>query len=146
MNAANGKDVELNTRREISYLQATMYNFVHHINTIALFWLEESTLLMNENKRIDNPQIKIGKCLAHSRIKQALNHHKINNGRNCQYYKFLVINLGLADRNLSGTRPKSACGKSSRCRFLFSVARNAITKVTEYFTFGFSFRILVCKR
>ena len=63
MNAANGKDVELNTRREISYLQETMYNFVHHINTIAFFWLEESTLLMNENKRIDNPQIKIGKCL-----------------------------------------------------------------------------------
>ena len=84
--------------------------------------------------------------MAHSRIKQALNHHKINNGRNCQYYKFLVIDLGLTDRNLSGTRPKSACGKSSRCRFLFSVARNAITKVTEYFNFGFSFRILVCKR
>ena len=84
--------------------------------------------------------------MAHSRIKQALNHHKINNGRNCQYYKFLVIDLGLTDRNLSCTRPKSAFGKSSRCRFLFSVARNVITKVTEYFNFGFSFRILVCKR
>ena len=54
---------------------------------------------MNENKRIDNPQIKIGKCLAHSRIKQALNHHKINNGHNCHYYKFLVINLGLTKKN-----------------------------------------------
>ena len=34
-----------------------------------------------------------------------------------QYTKFLVIELVLTDkRNLSGTRPKSACGKSSSCR------------------------------
>ena len=31
------RDVVLNTRREISYLQATMYYFVYHINTIALY-------------------------------------------------------------------------------------------------------------
>ena len=32
--------------------------FVYHINTIA----QESTLLINENERIDNPQKKIVKC------------------------------------------------------------------------------------
>ena len=30
-----------------------MYYFVYHINTIAPWWKEKSTLLMNENKRID---------------------------------------------------------------------------------------------
>ena len=33
----NERDVELNTRREIPYLQATTYYFVYHINTIALY-------------------------------------------------------------------------------------------------------------
>ena len=47
-------DVELNTRGEIPYLQATMYYFVYHINTIALYSEEEPTSLMNENKWIDN--------------------------------------------------------------------------------------------
>ena len=47
--------VELNTRRVILYLQATMFYFVYHINTIALYWQEKSTLSMNENKRIDTP-------------------------------------------------------------------------------------------
>ena len=28
---------KLNTRREVPYLQATMYYFVYHINTIALY-------------------------------------------------------------------------------------------------------------
>ena len=28
---------ELNTKREIPYLQATMYYFVYHINTIAFY-------------------------------------------------------------------------------------------------------------
>ena len=50
-------DVQLNTRREIPYLQATMYYFVYHINTIALYWEEKPTSLMNENRWIDNPWI-----------------------------------------------------------------------------------------
>jgi len=29
------RDIELNTRREIPYLQATMYYFVYYINTKA---------------------------------------------------------------------------------------------------------------
>ena len=55
MSAANDWDDELNKKREISYLQATMYYFVHHINTIAFYWQEKSTLLMNENKKINTP-------------------------------------------------------------------------------------------
>ena len=59
MTAANERDVELNKRREIPHLQATMYYFVHDINRIALFWREKPTLLMNENKGIENSRIKI---------------------------------------------------------------------------------------
>ena len=46
-------------------------------------------------------------------------------------------------RDCSGIRPKAACGKSFSCRFSFSAARNAITKATEYITFGFYFVIMV---
>ena len=56
-------DVELNTRREISYLHVTRYYFVYHVNTVAFYWQEKSTLLMNENKRIDNPRIQIVKSV-----------------------------------------------------------------------------------
>ena len=41
---------ELNTGRKIPYLQATMYYFGYHINTIALYWEEKPTSLINENK------------------------------------------------------------------------------------------------
>ena len=50
LSAANERDDELNTRREIPYLQATMYYFVYHINKIILYWEEKPTSLMNENK------------------------------------------------------------------------------------------------
>ena len=40
-----------------------MYYFVCHIDTIAFHWQEKSTLLTNENKRIDHPRIKIVKCV-----------------------------------------------------------------------------------
>ena len=63
MSAANEWGVELNARREIPYLQVTIYGFVYHINTIALYWEEKPTSLMNENKWIDNPQITIVKCV-----------------------------------------------------------------------------------
>ena len=66
MSAANKWDVEWKTRGEISYPQATicLYYFVYHTNTVALYWQEKSTLLMIENKRIDNPRIKIVKCVS----------------------------------------------------------------------------------
>ena len=58
------RDVVLNTRREISYLRATMYYFVYHINIIALYWQEKPTTLMDEDKSgIDNPRITIVECV-----------------------------------------------------------------------------------
>ena len=58
------------------------------------------------------------------------------------YIKFIEL-VSIDRRNLSGTPLKSACGKSFSCRLSFSAARNAITKATEYVTFGFCFHILV---
>ena len=58
-----GISLLLNTRREIPYLQATMYYIVYHINTIAFYWEENPTSLMNENERIDNPRLTIVKCV-----------------------------------------------------------------------------------
>ena len=76
--------------------------------------------------------------------KNSLNHYKNNNERNFQNTKFSVIDFVLTDRrNLLGTQPKVACGKSWSCWFSFSAARNAITKATEYVFFRFCFRILV---
>ena len=126
-------DVELNTRTEISHLQTTMYYFVYHINTIALYCQQKSTLLMNENKRIDNPLIK--KTLKSFDVLEM----ETNNGPNFQYTKLSVIYVVLSDRrNISGTRPKSAGGKSFSCRFSFPAARNAITKAVSLFVFWFS--------
>ena len=72
---------------------------------------------------------------------------KPNHGRNFQLTKFSVFDLVLTDRrNLSGTRPKSACYKSSSCRFSLSAVRNAIIKATEYVTIGFSFRTLSTRK
>ena len=136
----NEWDVALNTIREISHLQKTMYYFVYHVNTIVLYWQEKSTLLVNENKRIDNPRIKIVKCVG---VKAQDGNMlwittKTNNGPNLIFFKSLSYWLG-PDRQ----QPKAACNIISSCRFSFLAARNAITKATEYVTFGFSDRILV---
>ena len=65
---------------------------------------------------------------------------KKNNEPNFQYTKLSVIELVLTHKkNLSGARPKSACGKYFSCRFSLSAAGNAITKATEYIISGFSF-------
>ena len=67
--------VEHEKRNSILYLQETMYYFVYHINTIALFWEEKPTSLMNENKCIDNPRITIVERVgADLRWRIALNH------------------------------------------------------------------------
>ena len=69
---------------------------------------------------------------------------KTNSARKFHYTKFSAIELVLTDRiNLSGTRPKSACGKFFSCRLSSTAARNVITKATECVTFGFSFRTIV---
>ena len=136
----NEWDVELNTRREVPYLQATTYYFVYHINTIVLHWQEKSTLSTNENKRIDNPRIKIVKI----KMKNALKHCKNKHERDFQYKKFSVTDFVVNDRrNLSGTQLKAACGRPPNCRFSFSATRNANTKATEHVTFAFSLRNLV---
>ena len=64
---------------------------------------------------------------------------KTNNRRNFKFTKFSIIDFFLTVKEVSGKQPKSAYVKSSSCRFSFL----AITKVTEYVTLGFSFRILV---
>ena len=96
VSAANEWDVELNTISEIPYLEANMYYFVYHINTIAFNWRENSTFSTNENKRIDNPRTKLVKCVgdkAQYEKKKALNHYKttvgvIFNIQNCQLLTF----------------------------------------------------------
>ena len=47
--------LELNTRRQIPNLQATMSYFVYYLNTIGLYLQVKSTLLTNEKNRIFHP-------------------------------------------------------------------------------------------
>ena len=126
MSAANVWDVELITRREIPYLQATMYYYVYHINTIAFYWQEKPTLSMNENRRISSFRVKIVQCVGAKAKdkKSALNHdYKNNDGRYFQFTKLSFIDFVPTDRrNPSGNRQKLACGKSFICRFSFSAA------------------------
>ena len=97
-------------------------SYIYILNSPLL--TKKSIWLMNENKRIDNSRLKIVKSVGARAQDEKLrrNTTKTNNGR-----------------NISGKRPKSACGKSSSCQFLFSAERNAI----EYVAFGFSFRVWV---
>ena len=80
--------------------------FVYHINTKALYWQEKSTLLINENKRIDNPWIRVVKCVDALKMKTCLEGlQKQTVGLISNIKKFTVIELVLTDRrNLSGTR------------------------------------------
>ena len=66
----------LNTRREISYLQETMYNFVYRLNTLVFYWQEKSSLSMNENKRIDNPRVQKKTSALMLNWENALKHKK----------------------------------------------------------------------
>ena len=137
---------ELNTRIEIPYQQATMYYFVYHINTVALYWEEKPTSLMNENKWIDNPRVTIVRCVCANPSDGKMRRIMITKTKMVvifQFSKFSFIEFVLIERrSLSGKRPKSARGKSSSCRFSFSAERNANTKAAEYLTFDFSFSIL----
>ena len=74
--------IELNTRREVSYLWAAMYYFVYHTNTIGLYWEKKSTF----------PRWTITET---------------DNGRNFISTKFSVIDFSLAKEEMfSFTRPK----------------------------------------
>ena len=70
-----------------------------------------------------------------------LNHdYKNNDGRNLQFTRFSFIDFVLTyKRSLSGTRLKTAIGKSSSCRFSFSAEKNTNTKATECASFGLFF-------
>ena len=46
VSAANESDVELHARREISYLQAAMYYFVDHINTMGVIFNTQNPQLV----------------------------------------------------------------------------------------------------
>ena len=87
-------------------------------------------------------ELTIVQCVcAKVRDGKMLNHnYKNNNGHNFQFTKFSFNDFALIDRgSLLSKRLKSACGKSSSCRFSVTAARYAITKATEYVTFGFYF-------
>ena len=145
MSAANGWDDELNTRREIPYLQVTIYYFVYYINAMALYLQEAPTSLMNENKWIDNSQITIMECVGANYNSLDGKMRWITISKTTMFVIFNLQNsihwLVLINRkSLSGKRPKSASSKSSSCRFSFSAAKNANTKAVA---FGFSLCILV---
>ena len=87
-------------------------------------------------------ELTIVQCVcAKVRDGKMLNHdYKNNNGHNFQFTKFSFNDFALTDRgSLLSKRLKSACGKSSSCRFSVTAARYAITKATEYVAFGFYF-------
>ena len=101
MTAANERDFELNTRRKIPYLQATVFYFVYNINTIALYLEEKPTSLMNENKWLDNLRITIVQCVGANSSDGKMRWlliTKTNNGRKFQFTKFSLIDFVLTDR------------------------------------------------
>ena len=112
--------------------------FFYHINTIALYWQEKSTILMNKNVRIDTPN-KIVKCFSALTMKtyveslQKQTMSPICKLQNSQWLHWYPPSEDIFQ----------ACGKSVSCWFSFSAERNAITKATEYIIFVFSFRFLV---
>ena len=126
---AHESDIDLNTRRElITYLQETMYSIVFYINTVGLYWQEKSTLLINKKHRIHNPRKKSRKArrqFSAIRLKMKKRFESVQKQT-----------MGITF-NLLVTRPKSANGKFSTCRFFFSAARKAAEKkATKYQTFG----------
>ena len=137
--------VEHDKRNSISTSNRVLFCLSYKHNS-PLLTRKVNFILINENKRIDNPQRKIVNCVGAKAQEEKMcrNTSKTNNGCNFQYTKFSFIVQVLTDRrNISSKRPKSACGKSPSCRISFSAARKAITKAIENITFGFSSRVLV---
>ena len=76
-----------------------MYYFVYHVNSIALYRQEKSTLFINENKRIDNPRTKIVKYFGALKMKTCVESlPKQTMGIVFQCKKFSVFELVLTDR------------------------------------------------
>ena len=75
-------------------------------------------------------------------MEKCLNHeYKNNDGRNFQFTKFSFIDFVLTDRRSpSGEQPKSAIGKSSSCRFSFSLSVSGVFSrnysiINSYYTY-----------
>ena len=101
--------------------------FVYHKNTIALYWQEKSTLLMNESRSIDNPWMRVVKCVDALKMKTCVESLKkqtvglIFNIQNSQLLNWCLATEKIfqVDRkNLSGRQEKS--GKSSSRWFSFA--------------------------
>ena len=115
--AANEWDLELNTRREIPYLQATIKRLE-----------SASAIRLKMKKKFWNPS------------------YKTNIGLNFQYTEFSAIDFILTARqNIFRYTAKIGLWQISSRQFSFSAARNIITKARNE-TFGCSFRILVLFR
>ena len=129
--------------KDTSLTQEEKFHFYKQVSA-ALYWQESR----HHKWKWKNQQYlnKIKRCIgAEAQDKKICwNNTKTNEGCNFQYTQFSVIDLVLTDRrNLSGTQPKSACGKSSSCWLLFSGVRNAISEANRYIIFSFTFHILV---
>ena len=117
---------------------------VYYINTITLYLQEKSTSLMNENKGIDNPRIKIGKYVgAKAQDKTCVETiQKRTMGLIFNIQNSPVIDFVLTDaRNLFRYPAKIRLRQISQLS-IFS-REKCITKAIEFVMFGFSFRILV---
>ena len=97
-----------------------MYYFVYYINTLALHWQEKSTLT-NENKRIDNPRMKILKCIGAKAQDEKMRWITTKTTMGVIFHKILSCWL-FPYRKKKSFRytAKSVCRKSSSCRFSFS--------------------------
>ena len=94
--------------------------FVYDINTTALYWQEKSTFLMNENKRINNPWIRVLKCVDTLKMKtsvESLQKQTVGLIFNTKK-KITVIELVLTDRKKSFRY--TGRGKSSSRWFSFA--------------------------
>ena len=110
---------ELNTTVVIPYLQAAMYSFVYHLNTIiiALYYKEKSISLTNKKigSTIPDPRKRVVKGVGdkaqYEKMRWIIT--KENNRRNFQSKNSQLLMFTLAKEVIfSSTRPKSVCGKS----------------------------------
>ena len=116
----------------------------YNIDRIAFNDKKSELYLWIKIKRIDNAWVKIGKRVGAKAQDEKMrwNTTKTKDGRNFPCTKFSVTDLLLAvRRNLSSIGGKMASSKSSIADFR-SQSREMSLPVTEYVTFGFSFRMV----
>ena len=92
---------------------------------------------------MDNPQIKIVKCVGALKMKtcfESLQKRTLGLIFNIEKSQFLTLSLQTEE---IFKLPKADCSKSFSCRFSFSATRYAIIKATEYVIFGFLFAFIL---